>query len=61
MFIVREFDMTESDKEMILDLVWEAMSVSCEYNVIPVKAELIADRIEEMLNALLSTDPQGTC
>jgi|LauGreDrversion2_3_1035106.scaffolds.fasta_scaffold82607_1 hypothetical protein len=53
--------MTESDKEMILDLVWEAMSVSCEYNVIPVKAELIADRIEEMLNALLSTDPQGTC
>lgn len=53
MFIVRELDMTESDKEMILDLLWEAMSIAAGRDDIPVEAQLIADKIEAIISALL--------
>ena len=53
MFIVREFEMTESDKEMILDLLWEAMSIAASRNDIPVEAQIIADKIEAIISALL--------
>jgi len=53
MFIVREFEMTESDKEMILDLLWEAMSIAASRDDIPVAAQIIADKIEAIISALL--------
>lgn len=53
MFILREFDMTESDKEMILGLLWEAMSIAASRDDIPVEAQLIADKIEAIISALL--------
>jgi hypothetical protein len=53
MFILREFDMTESDKEMILDLLWEAMSIAASRDDIPVEAQIIADKIEAIISALL--------
>ena len=45
--------MTESDKEMILDLLWEAMSIAAGRDDIPVEAQLIADKIEAIISALL--------
>ena len=43
--------MTESDKERIMDMVWEAMSIAAGRDVIPVEAELLADKIEEYISA----------
>lgn len=50
--------MTELDKEILIDMVWEAMSIAAKRDDIPVEAQLIADEIEAIISTLLRPETQ---
>lgn len=51
--------MTPADKEIILDILWRAMSAAAKHDDIPMDAQLIADEAITVIDAILARAPQG--
>ena len=55
-----EENMTEADKERILDIIWRAMSAAAKHDDIPTEAQLIADEAIGVMDAILARQPRDS-
>lgn len=58
-FLLREgCQMTEREKERILDILWRAMSAAANHDDIPMEAQVIAEEASNVLDMLIAASPQ---